>query len=222
MALIRNAKPKTVSGGYERLFGNADLGELMSKVQSAVIASGNELHMLISKLTENIDDLDAFLHQEIMPEGVMVAPRRQIKRCATLQFRGKEPSFMVFRRRGNKQRCYLIELNDGHVFDTTKASAERQVLHGFIEQNARHIRYEFSAHFCAFNQKSRDDIWQGFKRKISINEAMTGPEFCELLKINYDEIVKFRQKHGPDNFEFLLSELVQIQPVRARLKELLG
>ena len=78
MALIRNARPKNTSGSYERLFGNAELGEIASKVQSTVISSGSELEALISCAVPNIDDLDSFLKQEIMPEGVLLIVSRGV------------------------------------------------------------------------------------------------------------------------------------------------
>ena len=222
MARLRDAKPKNTSGSYERLFGNSALGELASKVQSAVISSGSELEAMIADLVPNISDLDAFLRQEIMPDGVLLARKRQIKRSNILDFSGSEPDFMVFKRRGGKQACHIVELKDGHVFDTKKASAERQAMHGFIERNAQHIQYRFRAHFCAFNQEDRQTIWYGFKRRIALDEAMTGREFCDLLEIDYDAIVEVRRLDGPDNIEFLLSELVRIDSVRRRLLELLG
>lgn len=222
MARLRDAKPKNTSGSYERLFGNSALGELASKVQSAVISSGSELEAMIADLVPNISDLDAFLRQEIMPDGVLLARKRQIKRSNILDFSGSEPDFMVFKRRGGKQACHIVELKDGHVFDTKKASAERQAMHGFIERNAQHIQYRFRAHFCAFNQEDRQTIWDGFKRRIALDEAMTGREFCDLLEIDYDAIVEVRRLDGPDNIEFLLSELVRIDSVRRRLLELLG
>ena len=83
MARIRDAQPKNTSGSYERIFGNTSLGELSSKVQSAVISSGTELEKIISDLVENIDDLDAFLEQEIMPDGVRLARNRHIKQSKT-------------------------------------------------------------------------------------------------------------------------------------------
>ena len=222
MALIRNARPKNTSGSYERLFGNAELGELASKVQSTVISSGSELEALISYVVPNIDDLDSFLKQEIMPEGVLLARKPQIKRSSTLDFAGSEPDFMVFKRRQGIQTCHIVELKDGHVFDTKKASAERQAMHGFIERNAQHIQYRFMAHFCAFNQNDRQAIWEGFKKRIAREEAMTGLEFCELLETDYDAIVEVRKMHGPDNVEFFLSELVKIESIRPRLLELLN
>ena len=198
------------------------MGELASKVQSAVISSGSELEAMIALRVRNIPDLDWFLGREIMPEGVLLARKRQIKRSATLDFAGSEPDFMVFKRRGGVQTCHIVELKDGHVFDTKKASAERQAMHGFIERNAQHIPYRFRAHFCAFNQDDRRAIWDGFKRRIALDEVMTGREFCELMEIDYDAIVEARRADGADNVEFFLAELVRVESIRRRLRDLLG
>lgn len=222
MALLRDRTPKNTSGAYERLFDDPQLGALASKVQSAVISSGNELEHMIAARVANIEDLDEFLVQQIMPEGVFLVRKRQMKQCQTLDFAGAEPDFMVFKRHAMEQMCHIVELKDGHVFDTKKASAERRAMHGFIERNARHIQYRFQAHFCAFNQVDRMAIWDGFKRRIAYDEAMTGPEFCELLDIDYETIVAARRADGPDNVDFFLSELVGIGPIRQRLRELLN
>ena len=148
--------------------------------------------------------------------------KAQIKRSTTLDFAGSEPDFMVFKRRGGVQTCHIVELKDGHVFDTKKASAERQAMHGFIERNAQHIQYRFQAHFCAFNQDDRQAIWNGFKRRIGRDEAMAGREFCDLLEIDYEPIVEARRVDCADNVEFLLSELLKIEPIRQRILEILG
>jgi len=177
---------------------------------------------MIALRVRNIPDLDWFLGREIMPEGVLLARKRQIKRSATLDFAGSEPDFMVFKRRGGVQTCHIVELKDGHVFDTKKASAERQAMHGFIERNAQHIPYRFRAHFCAFNQDDRRAIWDGFKRRIALDEVMTGREFCELMEIDYDAIVEARRADGADNVEFFLAELVRVESIRRRLRDLLG
>ena len=221
MARLRDARPKNTSGSYERLFGNTALGELSSKVQSAVISSGSELEAMIAALVPNVPDLDAFLEQEIMPEGVLLVRKHQIKKSRTLDFAGSEPDFIVFKRRGGVQACHIIELKDGHVFDTKKASAESQAMHGFIERNAQHIQYRFRAHFCAFNQDDRQAIWDGFKRRIAFDETMTGREFCELLEIEYDAIVRRRRADCYDNCEYFVEELLGIEPVRRRMLQLL-
>lgn len=222
MARLRNAKPKNTSGSYERLFDNAALGKLASKVQSAVISSGSQLEKMIAQRVPNIPDLDAFLKQEIMPEGILLARKWQIKQSDTLDSAESEPDFMVFKRRDGVQTCYIVELKDGHMFDTKKSSAERQAVHRFMESNAQHIPYRVQAHFCAFNQDDPQAIWDGFKRRIARKEAMTGREFCTLLEIDYDAIVEARRADGADNVEFFLSELVKNEPIRRRLRDLLG
>ena len=221
MARVRNANPRNKSGSYARLFGDDELGDLVSKIHSAAISSGTELEAMIGNAVENIQDLDMFLKQEIMLEGVLLARKKQIKSSKILDFVGPEPDFMVFKRRKGIQTCHVIELKDGHVFDTKKASMEHQSIHGFVEKNGQHIQYRIKCHFCAFNQEDRNVIWEGFKKRIAPEEAMTGREFCELLEINYDEIVDGRRADGPDNIEFLLAEMIKIEPIRQRLRELL-
>ena len=125
------------------------------------------------------------------------------------------PDFMVFRRRNGFQHCYVVELKDGHVFDTKKVDAERQAMHRFIERNAQNLQYGMSSHFCAFNQHDKEAIRSGFKNRINLQEAMTGREFCELLEIDY--IVERRKADGPANVAYFLEELVKIEPVRNKL-----
>ena len=220
MAKIEDREPKETSGGYDRLFGIPPLGQLISKVQGTVIASGTELERMIQSRCECIEDLDEFLRQEIMQDGVFIAPKKEVKRCKTLRA-VQEPDFLIFKRRRGEQRCYVIELKDGHVFDTKKASAERRSMHSFVEKNAQHLPYKVQCHFCAFNQVEKDAIIQGFKRKITEKEAMTGPEFCDLLEIDYEEIVRDRSSDQEANVEYFLLQLLSIKKVRKRLKRLL-
>ncbi len=121
-----------------------------------------------------------------------------------------------------EENCHVVELKDGHQFDTKKASAERRAIHSFIERNAQYLQYRISAHFCCFNQDSREAIVTGFKNKITQDEAMTGREFCALLEIDYDEIVSDRQSEQPTNVRFFLRELTRIDQVKAILRELLS
>lgn len=221
MARLRNAKPRNISGAYERLFDDPELGALASKIQSAVISSGNELERMIVDIVPNVGDLDDFLQQKTIKKGVWIATKQQMKKCQTLHFSGAEPDFMVFKRKGGTQRCYIIELKDGYVFDTKKVSAERQTFHRFAQLVEQHVGYEVSVHFCAFNQETKEAILTGFKNRIVPEEAMTGHEFCELLEIDHSKIIKERRAHASDNVEFLLTELTKIGQVRSRLVDLL-
>lgn len=221
MALLKNAKGRKSGSGYARVFSDPDLGHLISRVHSTVISYGSELERIIKEKVELIDDLDRFLEQEIMPDGVLVADKQKVKRCETLDFAGSEPDFLIFRRKNNQQACHLVELKDGDTFDTKKAAAEHRAMHEFISKNAPHLQYKIRAHFCCFNQDSRQAIFVGFKRKIPQNQAMTGREFCNLLELNYEEIVKVRAKQGAENVRYFLKELVGIGAIRGRLKRLL-
>jgi len=223
VALLRDANPKNASGGYERLFGNAELGQLASRMHSTVISAGGELERMIKALVPEIPDLDAFLQRDPpMPEGVFLVSKTQLKKSTKLASAGAEPDFMIFRHREGRQACHVVELKDGHMFDTKKASGEQEAMSEFVKQNSPHIPYRVQCHFCAFNQESKTAIWEGFKKKIKLEEAMTGREFCELLEIDYDEIVAKRQADGPTNLDYFLSELVKIPAVRNRLRQLLG
>ena len=214
MARFKEAKGRKKGSGYARLFGNDELGALISRVHATVIKSGTELEQVIKDRVQLIANLDEFLKQEIMKDGVQVADKREVKRCVTLDFAGAEPDFLVFKRRSNTQACHVVELKDGDAFDTKKSAAEYQSMHTFLSQNARHMRYTVQAHFCCFNQDNKHAIFNGFKRRISLKEAMTGQEFCDLLELDYDEIVQARKEYGPENMREFLSELAKIEPVR--------
>ena len=139
--------------------------------------------------------------------------KKMIKESSTLDFAGAEPDFLIFKRREGSQACHLVELKDGDAFDTKKAASEHNSMHSFISKNAQHLQYVVRAHFCCFNQDNKNAIHEGFKKKISIEEAMTGKDFCNLLEIDYDEIVNDRKKEGPENLRYFLTELVKIDSV---------
>lgn len=218
MALIKKGKGRK-DGGYSRLFGNIELGHLISRVQSAVISAGTELEQIIKKEVTLIDNLDTFLKKDIMPDGIFVADKRKMKNCKALDFSGSEPDFIIFKRRNKQQKCHLIELKDGDSFDTKKSAAEHQAMHLFISKNAQHLPFIVKSHFCCFNQNDKTEILKGFKNKISKEEAMTGKEFCELLEIDYNAIVKKRNKDASKNLEYFLSEITKIEVVKNWLKK---
>lgn len=169
---------------------------------------------MIQNRLRQIEDLDDFLEIEIMPKVVFMATKLQIKKCDTLDSSEAEPDFLIFKKRENKQSCYVIELKDGHQFDTKKASAERRMLHAFTQQNAHRIHYTVQPYICCFNQDSKKTIVEGPKNKINISEVLTGREFCNLLELDYDEIVKSRGKDQERNLIYFLRELAKIGSVR--------
>jgi hypothetical protein len=221
VALIRNRHGRT-DGGYSRLFGDPQLGGLISSIQSAVISSGNELERLIIERAPIIRDLDSFLGQDIYSEGVFVATKAAVKRSRTVDSVSAEPDFVVFERRVGRQNCYIIELKDGDVFDTKKAAGERESLHRFVNVIAPLVRFTITVHVCSFNQHDRQAIVDGFKRRITLQEAMTGREFCDLLGIDYNEIVHLRQENQSVNFRDFIGSLLSIKATRDEIERQLA
>ena len=221
MARLKNEKGRRKGSGYSQLFGDEELGALIGRLHATVVESGTELEQVIKDRVRLITDLDAFLQQEIMPDGVQAADKREVRKCRTLDFAGVEPDFLIFRRRRGKQVCHLVGLKDGDVFDTKEPAAEHQSMHVFTSRNSPRLQYTVQAHFCCFNQDSKQAIVDSFKRKIAPEEAMTGREFCDLLELDYDEIVKARREYGPENMREFLQELVKIESARKILIRLL-
>ncbi|MCY4437344.1 MAG: hypothetical protein OXE05_08450 [Chloroflexi bacterium] len=217
MVRIRDSEGRSEGSGYARIFGDPQLGKLISRVHATSIRAGTELEKMVLARVTLIPDLDEFLSHEVMADGVHVAPKRMVKDCETLNYAGAEPDLLVFKRREGKQLCHVIELKDGDAFDTKKSSAERQSLHGFIQRNASQLPYFVYPHFCCFNQDDRRIIYDGFKRKVPMSECMTGREFCELLEIDYDEIRQEREADQAANLDEFLEDLVSIPAVKQRL-----
>ena len=119
MAKIRDAKGRRENqspSGYTRLFGNIALGNLLSKVQAAVISSGNELERLILERCQKISDFDNFVTDlDNRSPGIFVATKRQIKKSKKVETRF-EPDLLAFDL--VHRICYVIEVKDGDQFDT--------------------------------------------------------------------------------------------------------
>jgi hypothetical protein len=103
-----------------------------------------------------------------------------------------------------------------------KAAGERESLHRFMIAISPHIQFSVSIHFCCFHRENRAQIVEGFKKKITENEAMTGPEFCGLLGIDYDEMIARRREHQQKNFDCFIDTLLEIPAVLEALGVRMG
>lgn len=210
MVRIKKTVVKGTSGGYERVLGDFAMGQLVSKVHSTVVSSGNELEDIILKKVNNTGDLDKFLKKGTIPAGVRIASKEQIKDCKTLHTPGEEADFLIFKNRNATPECRIVELKDGYDFDTKKAKGETKNLRKFARLNAKLLPCKPSVHVCSFNKNDRKTIVTGFKNKISILEAMTGREFCDWLEIDYDKIVQSRRHDQKHNKRYFLIEISKI------------
>ncbi len=217
-ALLTNAKGRRSNqpvSGYTRILGNEELGNLISKLQATVISAGSELENIIwENCHKKISDIDSYLNADIYPIGVYVATKTQIKKSIIAQ-KSFEPDFIAFQRtENNKQYCYVIEVKDGDQFDTKKATGERKHLHDYLDFIDREIEFTVKPIFCSFNAIDKKQIVVGFKNKITIDEAYTGNELCDLLNIDYENIINIRKQHQKENIQFFIKSLLEITEVK--------
>ncbi len=219
MARIKDAKGRDTStgeSGYERLFGNHELGLLISKCQAAVISSGNELENIIAdKINKK------YPYTKDIAVGSFNKEKRTFRDAKT-DSSGKKHHVLidVVIERGDKIK--LIELKDGDVFDVKKVAGEIESLKiaNKIITNSRKIPEErVTIHFCCFNAKNNQQIEHGAKGLLPKGSAMTGRELCEELGIDFDEIIEERKRGQPENLEYFLTELVKIPQIKKIIEE---
>lgn len=215
MARFSDAKGRRDgNSGYGRAFGNKALGQILSRAQATVISTGNELEKLVSEKITKIEDLDEFLARGTIDNDVYIASKRAVKKSQKLNSPAQEPDFLVFRHSEGTKHCYAVELKDGDTFDTKKAEGEYLNLVGFVQAVSQNLPYVVSFYFVAFNQEDKNAIYEGFKKKVPLDKCLTGREFCELLEIDYDEIVAERGKDAQQNFQDFLTAVLEIEEVR--------
>jgi hypothetical protein len=207
------------NSGYARLFGNQQLGQLLSRVQATVIRTGNELEKLIE--SETSDDLkttlEVVLSEQQSFSNVQVV--FQAKMPPQIDSRGEKADIVVFDH--TERTAKIIELKDGDTFDTKKASGELASMEVYAKWLSAQINYRTTFYFCSFNQTNKEAIVHGAKGRFDISHAMTGRELCELLNINFDALRIKRQREQPENLRYFISELLRITEVRQIINELM-
>ena len=220
MAKIRDAKGRREDqspSGYSRLFGNIELGNLMSRVQGAVISAGTELERLILDRCRRIRDFDTFVTDlDNRSSGIFVATKRQIKNSEVVSTNAEAVGLTIDL---VHRMCYVIEVKYGDQFDTKKSEGERITLHAFVDDVASILPFSFKIYMCSFNAPSKEAIYQGLKQKFHLDELMTGRQLCDLLEINYDEIRETRKQDQEDNINYFVDQLKNIPEITNRLGE---
>ena len=225
MVKIQDSKPKQSTGNYERLFANKQLGDLITKIQSAVISSGTELERIISaKLKENdrlVEDLDYFINNNLHKEnGLFVITKKAFKKSKLIKFSSQEPDLVVIKNDHLNNKLYIIELKDGHIFDTKKADGEKRSMQEFENIIAKKLPFTTQIFVCAFNSHNKQEIHNGLKGRFSMEEILTGEEFCTLLNINYDHILQQRNADTNANLHYFVAELLKIKEITDIIKDI--
>lgn len=210
MAKIKNAKPKQKSGGYERLLGNKEMASIFTKAQSTVISNGTELEKIIIGFSNKIYDLDAFINDcdtGTITDGTYLCSKKVVG-CSSYKLNRHEPDFIVFVVGKTGNECFVIELKDGDAFDTKKSFVEKELLKLFVNHFAPKVPFKTKFFICCFNQPDKNKIVAGLKGAFDIDEVMTGEELCDVLNINYNDIVKMRQDDATDNLNYVSENMI--------------
>ena len=222
MAKIRNSNPKRSGGGYERLVGNSDMANIFTKAQSTVISNGTELEKIISNKSQIINNLDNFIDDcdnGNVADGTYLCNKKTVK-ASKYKLDKHEPDFIAFTVNRTKNICYVVELKDGDSFDTKKSAAEKEMLQLFVNHLAPKIPFRTKFFICCFNQPDNDKIVQGFKNVFNKDEVMTGKEFCNILGIDYDNIVEKRKDDTSDIFNYVVEKMFEIKEVRSQFSKM--
>ncbi len=213
MALIKNAKGRKESetpSGYERIFGNRRLGMLLSRVHSTVISTGNELEKF---LADRLKETKGISIQNINKD-------KRVFKDAKIDSSGKKHKLDVDCVVEKEGRTMLIEIKDGDTFDTKKVAGEVQSLimakNHLIEKRGKKEE-EISLYFCSFNARDHNQIERGAKGLLGECKPMTGKELCELLGLNFNEIIEERKEHQEENLNFFVEELKKIPEIKENL-----
>ena len=206
MAKIIETKAGRRDGGYTRLFGNDDLGALLSQIHATSIRAGTELEKLIESMANVLEDVDSFISGTLQ-NGTYLITKKVMKKHSVLKG-SKEPDFLIIKITENE--CLIIEVKDGDIFDTKKAAGERKHLVEYQTHLSNQIPYKTSIYVCCFNQENKQVIVDGFKGEFSMDEVMTGSEFCNLLGIQKNDILKIRTNHQKDNIRYLKEKFAEL------------
>ena len=219
MAKIKDSCPKSSSGGYERVFADKQIGDAIQRVQSTVIRNGNELEKIIESNSVLVADLSEFLDNVQygqIADGVFLCAKGAKNRKEYLP-KGHDPDLLIFQIMPTGNDCYIVELKDGDNFDTKKASGEKAALEECKDFLETKIPFVTNFYVCAFNQTDRESIVAGFKHRFDINHVMTGKELCDILEIDYEEILENRKKDASQNVEFFVAELLKSPLIRIQI-----
>jgi len=221
---IKETNPGRKDGAYTRLLGNEQLGALISRIHSASISSGVELEKLILAksdlfLVQSAEEMESLLlNGEKFDKKTYLIPKKVVKKS---KFRSEhEPDYLILKK--ETKTLYITELKNGDTFDTKKSAGEAESLRKFKNHISENVPYKTLILVCCFNQNSKEKILQGFKNKIKTSEAFTGQEFCELIGINYQAIIKERKEQDQkENIRFFCEELLKIEECRGIILEIL-
>lgn len=191
------------------------------------IRNGNELKRIIFNkvpLKNCINDLNEFIDNCKNGKTAYGTYLCSSKILASSRFKMNkhQPDLLIFTI-GQYNSCHIIELKDGDDFDTKKSQSEKNTLIAIKKHLYPMISDIFrviACKICCFNQKDKNKIMYGLKKKFTISEIITGQELCNLLGIQYSGIINERNQDANDNFYYVIEEVCKITEVKTKVNEL--
>jgi hypothetical protein len=207
MAVISESFPGRRDGNYTIIFGDEDLGSIISAVHATSIKMGNELERLVTAYANVIDRqmLDQFFNKTLKP-GIYIIPKSTMS-DRRLKF-DQKPDVLVVNVEQNT--CKIIEIKLGDNFDTKKSQGEVDNLKGYAEKLDKATTYRVSFAICMWFAPDKSAVINGFKGTITANQSLTGAEFCEMVHIDYHNINMQISMHQQANRDFLFSKISEI------------
>ena len=222
--MVKLSESKGTSGeSAVRIFGNERMGVLFSKFQSVVIRSGIELETTIKEMIpeERLTTLKALneITTKDTPPTIQIVfkPSRPDPKNST---RSIQADFIIVD--NSQRRLTLVEVKEGHVFDTKKADGELASLENITNWLAQEYPFKTHYYICCFNQESKSEIVAGTKKRFSVDHVLTGREFCDKIEINYDELRQKRNADQADNRQYFLTKLLAIPEIREEVFQILA
>ena len=62
---------------------------------------------------------------------------------------------------------------------------------------------------CSFHAENRQQIVAGLKGRFKETEVMTGRELCEILDIDYDEVITEEKQYAESNAKYFTNKVVR-------------
>ena len=212
MVLIENCKGRSTKlpvGGPERLLGKY-FGPIYSKCCSAMISKGNQISADLAKISVEKYGFKYLPESKeyrigVRKGGITMLFQRRIKTKWHKRRIEVDLEFI----KGNFHGFF--ELKDDAVHDSKKVDKEVETLME-CGSYAKDLEYEYLLFISSFYSPSTKDVRDGMKhlipeKKINI---FTGEMLCNKLRINYDDLVKERNKGQKKNINYFIKEVVTV------------
>lgn len=202
----RNPKTPPEESNYFTLTGNIKLARVLQKVQSGMIAAGNELENTIFDQYAGNKEKSMKIQDFVVPSGDMLLHHFKIPRGFKGREKGATADFVFI----TEEKAYVFEVKAGKDFDTKKSKAEidsgQEIAELFEEEFGLKTEFRMILWNCNDSEAS------GVKDKRIKNHLMMRPEFCALLGISEEKINSQRTKYQGANLRFFLDMALEIAP----------